>query len=51
MLQDKKVEGSSLDDAIEFFFFFNLPNSSSRTMALGLIQPATEMSTTNLPGG
>jgi hypothetical protein len=29
--------------------FFNLPNSSSRTMALGSIQPLTEMSTRNLP--
>jgi hypothetical protein len=31
--------------------FFNLPNSSSRTMALGSSQPLTEMSTRNLPGG
>jgi hypothetical protein len=31
--------------------FFNLPNSSSRTMALGSTQPLTEMSTTNFPGG
>jgi hypothetical protein len=31
--------------------FFNLPNPSSRTMALGSIQPLTEMSTRNLPGG
>jgi hypothetical protein len=31
--------------------FFNLPNPSSRTMALGLTQPLTEMSTRNLPGG
>jgi hypothetical protein len=30
---------------------FNLPNHSSRTMALGLTQPLTEMSTRNLPGG
>jgi hypothetical protein len=30
---------------------FNLPNSSSRTMALGSAQPLTEMSTRNLPGG
>jgi hypothetical protein len=30
--------------------FFNLPNPSSRTMALGLTQPLTEMSTRNLPG-
>jgi hypothetical protein len=30
--------------------FFNLPNHSSRTMALGSTQPLTEMSTRNLPG-
>jgi hypothetical protein len=29
---------------------FNLPNISSRTMALGSTQPLTEMSTTDLPG-
>jgi hypothetical protein len=31
--------------------FFNLPNPSSRTMALGSTQPLTEISTWNLPGG
>jgi hypothetical protein len=31
--------------------FLNLPNPSSRTMALGSIQPLTEMSTRNHPGG
>jgi hypothetical protein len=31
--------------------FFNLPNPSSRTMALGSTQPPTKMSTRNLPGG
>jgi hypothetical protein len=31
--------------------FFNLPNPTSRTMALRLTQPLTEMSTRNLPGG
>jgi hypothetical protein len=31
--------------------FFNLSNPSSRTMALGSIQPLTEVSTRNLPGG
>jgi hypothetical protein len=31
--------------------FFNLPNSSSLTMVLGLTQPLTEMSTRNLPVG
>jgi hypothetical protein len=30
--------------------FFNLPNPSSHTMALGSTQPVTEMSTRNLPG-
>jgi hypothetical protein len=29
--------------------FFNLCNTSSRTMALGSTQPLTEMSTRNLP--
>jgi hypothetical protein len=29
--------------------FFNLPNPSSRTIALGLTQPLTEMSTRNFP--
>jgi hypothetical protein len=31
--------------------FFNLPNTSSRTMALGSTQPLAEMSTRNLPEG
>jgi hypothetical protein len=31
--------------------FFNLPNPSSRTMALGSTQPLTEMSTRNFPRG
>jgi hypothetical protein len=31
--------------------FFNLPNSSSLTMALGSNQPLIEMSTRNLSGG
>jgi hypothetical protein len=31
--------------------FFNLPNPSSRTMALESTQPLTEMSTWNLPAG
>jgi hypothetical protein len=31
--------------------FFNLPNPSSHTMALGLIQLLTEMSIRNVPGG
>jgi hypothetical protein len=31
--------------------FFNLPNTSSCTMALGSTQPLKEISTRNLPGG
>jgi hypothetical protein len=31
--------------------FFNLPNPSSRNMALSSTQPLTEISTKNLPGG
>jgi hypothetical protein len=31
--------------------FFNLPNPSSRTMALVSTEPLTELSTRNLPGG
>jgi hypothetical protein len=34
-----------------FIGFFNSPNRSIRTMALGSTQPLTEMSTRNLPGG
>jgi hypothetical protein len=37
----RKVEGSSSDE----MDFFNLPNPSSRTMALASTQPLTEMST------
>jgi hypothetical protein len=33
------------------WIFFNLPNPSSHTMALGSTQPLTEMITRNLPGG
>jgi hypothetical protein len=38
-------------DRVPMRGFFNLPNPSSRTMALGLTQPLTEMGTTNLLGG
>jgi hypothetical protein len=31
--------------------FFNVPNPSSRTVAVQSTQPLTEMSTRNLPGG
>jgi hypothetical protein len=34
----------------EVIAFFNLPNPSSRTMALESTQPLTEMSIRNLPG-
>jgi hypothetical protein len=44
----REVEGLN---PIEVDFFFNLPNPSSCTMALGSTQPVTEMSTRNLPGG
>jgi hypothetical protein len=44
----RKVAGSIPDGVIGFF---NLPNHSSRTMAMGSTQPLTEMSTRNLPGG
>jgi hypothetical protein len=42
----RKVVGSSHDQVD----FFNLPNSSSRTVALGSTQPLREMSARNLPG-
>jgi hypothetical protein len=42
----RKVAGSI---PVEVTGFFNLPNSSSRTMALGSTQ--TEMNTRNLPEG
>jgi hypothetical protein len=44
-----KVMGLSPDEVD--FFFFNLPNPSSRPVALGSTQPLTEMSTMDLPGG
>jgi hypothetical protein len=43
----QRVSGSCPDEVD----FYNLPNSSSCTMALGSTQPLTEMSTRNLPGG
>jgi hypothetical protein len=43
-----EVAGSIPDELIEFF---NWPNPSSRTVALGSTQPLTEISTRNLPGG
>jgi hypothetical protein len=44
----RKVTVSIPDEVIGFF---NRPNASSRTMALGLTQLLTEMSTRNLLGG
>jgi hypothetical protein len=43
----RNIAGSIPD---EFIGFFNWPNPSSRTMALGSTQHLTEMSTRNLPG-
>jgi hypothetical protein len=43
--------GRSRDRIPDEVDFFNLPNPSSRTMALGSTQPLTEMSTRNIPGG
>jgi hypothetical protein len=43
----RKVAGSNPDEVD----FFNRPNPSSRTMALGSTQPLTAMSTRNIPGG
>jgi hypothetical protein len=42
---------SQVQFPIKSLDFFNLPNPSSRTMALGSTQPVTEMSTRNVPGG
>jgi hypothetical protein len=47
MLTSRNVVGSSPDE----MDFFNWPNRSSRTMALGSTQPLTEMSTRNLTSG
>jgi hypothetical protein len=43
--------GRSRDRIPDEVYFFNLPNPSSRTMALGSTQPLIEMSTRNIPGG
>jgi hypothetical protein len=48
MFKSRKVAGSSPN---EVDFFFNWPNPSSRTMAMGSTQPLTEKSTRNLTGG
>jgi hypothetical protein len=44
----RKVAVSIPDEVIAFF---DWPNPSSRTMALGLTQSLTEMSARNLPSG
>jgi hypothetical protein len=44
----RKVAGSIPNEVTGFF---NRPNSSSRTMALGSTQPLTEICTRNLPRG
>jgi hypothetical protein len=46
--KNRYVAGSIPDEVIGFF---NWPNPSNRTMALGSIQPLKEISTRNLPGG
>jgi hypothetical protein len=46
--ENHKVVGSIPDEVIGFF---NWPNPSSRTMAIGSTQPLTKMSTRNLPEG
>jgi hypothetical protein len=43
--------GRSRDRIPDEVNFFNLPNPSTHTMALGSTQPLTEMSTRNIPGG
>jgi hypothetical protein len=43
----RKVAGSNPDEVD----FFNLPNPSSRTMALRSTKALTEVSTRNIPGG
>jgi hypothetical protein len=43
--------GRSQDRFPDEVDFFNLPNTSSRTMVLSSTQPLTEMNTRNLPGG
>jgi hypothetical protein len=44
------IQAGRLQDQVPIrWIIFNLPDPSSCTMALGLTQPLTEMSTTNLP--
>jgi hypothetical protein len=44
----RKVVGSTPDEVTGFF---NWPNPSNRTMALGSTQPLTKINTRNFPGG
>jgi hypothetical protein len=46
-----KPEGHGFDSRWGHWIFFDLPNPSSRTMAVGFTKPLTEMSTRNIPGG
>jgi hypothetical protein len=46
-----QAERSRVISPMRSLDIFNLPNPSSRTMALGLTQPLTEISTWNVPGG
>jgi hypothetical protein len=43
--------GTSPFRVLDEMDFFNLPNPSSHSVALGSTQPLTEMSTRNFPGG
>jgi hypothetical protein len=45
----RKVAGSNRDEVN--FFFPNLPSPCTHAMVLGSIQPLTEISTRNVPGG
>jgi hypothetical protein len=46
-----KPEGRTSPDDVIKYFFFSLPNPSSRIMALGFAQSLTEMNARNIPGG
>jgi hypothetical protein len=46
----QRAGGSRVRIPMRSLDLFILPNPSSRTMALGLTQPLTEMSARNLPG-
>jgi hypothetical protein len=47
-----KPEGYGLNSRDEtIVYFFSLPNPASRTVALGLTEPLTKISTRDLPGG